>query len=58
MLEKSVSVLPEMDYQIITLIFMEKQSYAKVARKVGYAKTGIQKRVEIICKTLAKVMTT
>lgn len=50
MLEKSVSVLPEMDYQIITLIFMEKQSYAKVARKVGYAKTGIQKGLKLYVK--------
>ena len=56
LLEKSVSVLPEIDYQIITLVFMEKQSYAKVARKVGYTKPGVQTRIKIICKNLGEIM--
>ena len=56
LLEKSVSVLPEIDYQIITLVFMERQSYAKVARKVGYSKPGVQYRIGIICKDLCKIM--
>ena len=56
LLEKSVSVLPEIDYQIITLVFMERQSYAKVARKVGYTKPGVQYRIGLICKDLCKIM--
>ena len=56
LLEKSISVLPEIDYKIITLVFMEKQSYAKAARKVGYTKPGVQYRIGIICNDLCKIM--
>lgn len=57
LLEKSISVLPELDYQIVTLVFMEKQSYVRTGKKVGYSKTGVQRKVDSICKILAKMMT-
>ena len=56
LLEKSISVLPEIDYQVITLVFMEKQSYTKVAKKVGYSKGNMNYTVKRICKSLAMVM--
>ena len=57
LLEKSVSVLPEIDYQIITLIYMEKLSFSKVAKKVGYSKGNLNYRINYACKCLAKIMT-
>ena len=55
-LEKCVSVLYEIDFQIITLIYFEGNSYSVVGKKVGFSKPGIQKRVKNIIKQLAKML--
>ena len=55
-LEKSISVLPENDYHIIRLLFFENKSYAEVARRFGYSKTGMYKRVKVVEKAIASIM--
>lgn len=55
-LEKCISVLSETDFQIITLIYFEGNSFATVGKKVGFSKGGIQKRIKNITKQLAKMM--